>query len=112
MANVFKNAIVPNVGNTWTAAYTAPAGKASYMIQLDIACTGNTGVQVSVRVFDFSTSQYAYIVRYAPVPEGSSIQIIDGQKIVLEAQDSVEIMCESAGQFVDAVGSLIEDINS
>ena len=108
---VFKNAIKKNVGTGASSTiYTAPAGD-SYVIECDIACTGNTGVQISVSVVDSSANVEAYLVRKAPVPIGSSIQVIDGQKIVLEQGDSIKVTCDTAGETVDVVMSVVENVN-
>ena len=112
MANlgIFKNAVKTSIGNSFTEIYAAPATKTSYLIQCDISNTGNSGVQVSVRIVDDSASTTAHLVKGAPVPVGSAIQVIDGQKIVLEADDSIEIKCDTAGESVDVILSLIEDV--
>ncbi|MFN4975838.1 MAG: hypothetical protein ACK5GV_11385 [Bacteroidota bacterium] len=110
---IFKNAIKKEVGTSWTPIYTAPVGKTSYIIECDIASNGNTGVQVSVRIVDVSALPApieAHIVKNAPIPVGSAIQIIDGQKIVLESGDILQVKCESTGQTVDVVTSLVEDV--
>lgn len=113
MAAVFKNALSKDVtGNTFTTVYTAPTGKASYIIECDVACTESSGVQVSVVLVKDGSSDAVYVVKGAPVPTGSSIQVIDGQKIVLESGDSLKVKCESPGQKVDVVVSLVEDVNS
>lgn len=109
-SGIFKNAIQANVGNSFTTIYTTPASKTSYIIECDVASTGNSGVQISVRVKDNSTSTYAYVVKSAPIPVGSAIQIIDGQKLVLEAGDLIEVKCETTGATVDVIVSLIEDV--
>ena len=111
MAAIFKNAVVPNVGNTFTTIYTAPANKASYLIECDIACVGNTGVQTSVRIKKADNTT-AHIVKLAPVPVGSSIQVIDGQKVVLESGDAIEVKCDTTSEVVDVIVSLVEDVNS
>lgn len=109
--SLFKNAIKKDVGNSATAIYTAPAG-AAYLIECDVACTGNSGVQISVMIVDASEGDVsAYLVKDAPVPVGSSIQIIDGQKIVLEDGDSIKVVCETADQTVDVILSLVEGVN-
>ena len=107
---IFKNAIKTAVGNTWTQVYAAPSGKTSYIIQCDVANIANSGVQISLRVRDNSASIYAFLVKNAPVPVGSSIQVIDGQKIVLESLDTLELICDTTGSTVDVVVSLIEDV--
>lgn len=118
MTSVFKNAI-KTVSNTLTTVYTAPAssgsvsGKTSYIIECDIACVGTSGVQVSVvLVKDTTPTTSAYIVKGAPVPVGSAIQVVDGQKIVLEPGDAIKVRCDTAGESVDVIVSLVEDVNS
>lgn len=110
MASVFKNSIKPNVSTTFVEIYKAPVGKASYLIQCDVACVGDTGVQTSVRIKK-ADGTIAHLVRFAPVPVGSTIQVIDGQKIVLEAEDAFEVKCDTAGEVVDVIVSLIENVN-
>ena len=113
MAAVFKNALSKNVGDTsFTSIYTAPQGKASYIIECDIACVESSGVQVSVVLVKDGSEDAVYVVKSAPVPTGSSIQVIDGQKIVLESGDSIKVKCESPGKKVEVVVSLVEDVNS
>lgn len=108
---VFKNAIKKNVTTGASSTiYTAPVGS-SYVIECDIACTGATGVQISVSVVDASANVEAYLVRKAPVPIGSSIQVIDGQKIVLEDGDSIRVTCDTPGESVDVVMSVVENVN-
>lgn len=128
LAGQFKNAIVSAVGKNkdsnnelvnegFTTIYTTPAptsdpNYASYVIECDIACVGQTGVQVSVRVKKAGGSTKAHIVKSAPVPLGSSIQVIDGQKLVLGAGDSLEVMCETQDEEVDVIVSLVENVNN
>jgi hypothetical protein len=126
IAGQFKNAIRSGVGKNqttnsdgittlindgFTTIYTTPSTFASYVIECDIACVGDSGVQVSVRVKK-SDGTKAHVVKSAPVPVGSSIQIIDGQKLVLEAGDSLEVTCETAGESVDVIVSLVENVNN
>lgn len=108
----FKNAIKSGIGNSWETIYEPPAGKDSYIIELDVSSTGTTGVQISVRVYDLSTGVSSYLVKNAPVPLGAALQVIDGQKIVLEAGDRLEVICDTPGEEVDVIGSLIEDVNN
>jgi len=109
--SLFKNAIRAAVGNSYVTIYTAPALKDSYAIELDVASNGNTGVQITARVHDISQSVSAHIVKGAPVPIGSALQVIDGQKIVLEAGDYIEVKCDTTGETVDVILSVVEDVN-
>jgi len=114
----FKNALKSQVGTTWETIYTAPDasvarpnGATSYIIELDIASTGNTGVQVSVQIHDSSGNVDVYLIKNAPVPQGASLKVVDGQKIVLEPGDSVKVKCETQEETVDVVASLVEGVN-
>lgn len=112
MTSIFKNANKSSVGNSWVTIYTAPALKTSCFIELDISCVGSTGVAVSVRVRDNSASISTYLIKNAPVPLGSTITVLDNQKVVLEAADYIEVKCETTGEVVDVVSSLLEDVNN
>jgi len=108
MANDFKNA--QNVGVTSvTTVYTAPAAKTSIILELDIANTSAAAVTVSAEVVDTSATTDAYIVKDAPVPVGASLQVVSGQKIILEATDLIRV---TASGTCDVICSILEDVNS
>jgi hypothetical protein len=62
-------------------------------------------------VFDASQNVTAYLIKNAPVPVGSSIQVIDSQKIVLEEGDKLQVVCDTPGSTVDVILSLVEGVN-
>lgn len=108
MANDFKG--VQSVGVTSvTTVYTAPASKDSIILELDIANTTAAAVTASAEVLDSSASTDAYIVKDAPIPAGSSLQVISGQKVILETGDSIRVTASDA---CDVVCSILEDVNS
>ena len=107
----FKNAVKANVGNTWEVLYTAPAGETSFFLGLSAACVTTDGVQVSVRMYDASASEYVFIVKDAPVMVGSAAVIFSDLKLTLEEGDSVEVQCVTPGHVVDVVGSVSENVN-
>lgn len=107
---VFKSVVSAEVGNTLTSVYTAPVGKASYLIQCDVASTGDTGVQATIKLVK-SSGSLAHLVKNVPIPVGSTLQVIDGQKVVLESGDSLQVKCDTDGQTVDVIVSLVEDVN-
>ena len=53
---------------------------------------------------------YAYVVREAPVPIGGALKVIAGQKMVLEAQDSLLVTASTANS-IDAIASILEDVS-
>ena len=108
MANDFKGK--QSVGVTSAATvYTAPANKDSIILELDIANTTAAAVTASAEVLDSSASTDAYIVKDAPIPAGSSLQVISGQKVILETGDSIRVTASGA---CDVVCSILEDVNS
>jgi hypothetical protein len=107
MANDFKNAQAVGVTSV-TTVYTAPAGKDSIILELDIANTIVSAVSVSAEVVDDSASTNAYIVKDAPVPVGGALQVISGQKVILETGDSIRVTASGA---CDVICSILEDVN-
>ena len=108
MANDFKGVQSVNV-TAVTTVYTAPANKDSIILELDIANTTASAVTASAEVLDSSASTDAFIVKDAPIPAGSSLQVISGQKVILETGDSIRVTASGA---CDVVCSILEDVNS
>ena len=108
MANDFKNAQAVGVTSV-TTIYTAPAAKTSILLELDIANTTQNVVEANVEIFDTSASTDAFLVKNAPVPAGGTLQVVAGQKIILEATDIVKVTSTGA---VDVVAAILEDVNS
>jgi hypothetical protein len=107
MANDFKNAQNTNV-TTAATVYTAPASKDSIILELDIANTSAAAVTASAEILDSSAGTDAYIVKDAPVPAGGTLQVISGQKVILETGDSIRV---SASGACDVICSILEDVN-
>ena len=108
MANDFKNAQAVGVTSV-TTIYTAPAAKTSILLELDIANTTQNVVEANVEIFDTSASTDAFLVKNAPVPSGGTLQVVSGQKVILEATDIVKVTATGA---VDVVAAILEDVNS
>jgi len=109
LAGAFKSVLATVQNSVGSTALVAGAAQASYLLQCDIACTGNTGVQVSITVTRNAST--TYLVKKAPVPQGSTLQIIDGQKLVLQSGDVLSAICETEGESVDVVVSYVENVN-
>ena len=114
MANNFKNAFATSVSTNSgspTDVYTANNGSAcnSILIELDVANTGTSAVQVSILVRDSSASASFHIVKNAPLPVGSSLKVVSGQKVVLNGNDKVQIYATATT--VDVVASILEDVS-
>tara|TARA_Y100000389_G_scaffold138265_1_gene135991 strand:+ start:559 stop:903 length:345 start_codon:yes stop_codon:yes gene_type:complete len=113
MANNFKNAFATSVSTTAgspTDVYTSNNGSAcnSILIELDIANTGTSAVQVTVLIYDSSATASYHIVKNAPVPAGSALKVVSGQKIVLNGNDKIQVYASAAT--VDVVASILQDV--
>lgn len=109
--SLFKNAIKPEVGNSWVTLYEALPAKASLLLQLNGAVVNASNLIGSARIYDSSTATYAYLIKDAAIPTGDAIRLIDQAKVVLEAEDRIEVTCVSPMETLDFTGSVIEDIN-
>ena len=52
-----------------------------------------------------------HLIKNVPIPAGSTLKVISGQKIVVAAADVVKVSCNTASS-VDAILSILEDVNS
>lgn len=114
MANNFKNAGASGVSTSSgspTTIYTSNNGTAvnSILIELDVANTGTSAVAASVLLYDTSASASYHIVKDAPIPAGSTMKVVSGQKIVLNGDDEIRVHATAAT--VDVVASILEDVS-
>ena len=122
MANDFKRFAKPSVGTSTGASadavYTVPAGAGSsalesIIIGITLANKTSTGVTASVFLDNEDGSNDVYIVKDATVPAGSSLEVMAGNKIVVQNDgsnaDVVRVSC-SAGSSLDALITVLEDV--
>jgi hypothetical protein len=119
MANNFKNAGASGVSTSSgspTTIYTSNNGGAinggavnSILIELDVANTGTSAVAASVLLYDTSATTSYHIVKDAPIPAGSTMKVVSGQKIVLNGDDEIRVHATAAT--VDVVASILEDVS-
>ena len=93
--NTFKNAQGTNITSV-TSIYTAPSLNTSILLELDIANTTTAVVETSVQVTDTSASSTSYLVKDAPIPVGSSLELLTGGKVILETTDVLRVDCSVA----------------
>jgi hypothetical protein len=122
MANDFKRFAKPSVGTSTGASadavYTVPAGAGSsalesIIIGITLANKTSTGVTASVFLDNEDGSNDVYIVKDATVPAGSSLEVMSGNKIVVQNDgsnaDVLRVSC-SAGSSLDALITVLEDV--
>jgi hypothetical protein len=122
MANDFKrftvSSVNTSVGASASAVYTVPAGGGataleSIVIGITLANKTPTGVVASVFLDNFSGSNDVFIVKDATIPAGSSLEVMSGNKIVLQNNgttgDVLRVSCGTAAA-VDTIVSVLEDV--
>lgn len=111
MANTFKlknNAVMPSSAGTPDTLYTVPSSTTTVVIGLTLANVHTSQVTTSVTVIDSSNSnETSHVVKNAPIPVGGSLEIMGGNKIILEASDIIKVDCSVADK-VSATLSIME----
>ena len=120
MANDFKRFTVPSVntstGASASAVYTVPSsGSAmeSIVIGITLANKTSSGVTASVFLDNYDGSNDVYIVKDATVPAGASLEIMSGNKVVVQGDgttNDVIRVSASSSSAIDATVSVLEDV--
>ena len=106
MANTFKvvsHDVMPASSGTPEALYTCPGSTTTIILGMVLANVHTSQVTVSVKlVSDTSgggrtaTNTTTFLLKDAPLPVGSSLEILSGNKVVLETTDKIQIDCSVA----------------
>jgi len=106
MAQNFRRTTSNNVGTSVASVYTAD----SYDTIVGIALTNVHSSSINVDVYINDGSNDIYLVKSAPIPVGSQLQLIDGgAKIVVEDGDVIKVKSDVASScdvWVSAVDSI------
>ena len=114
MANTFKvktNANMPASAGTPLTLYTCPGSTTTIILGL-LLCNNDTSqrtvdVKIESDTSDTETNETVFITKDTPVPATSSLEIMSGNKIVLQATDVLKIDSDVAGK-IDATLSIME----
>jgi len=103
MANTFKvvsHDVMPASSGTPEDLYTCPSSTTTIILGMVLANVHTSQVTVSVKlVSDTSgggrtaTNTTTFLLKDAPLPVGSSLEILSGNKVVLETTDKIQIDC-------------------
>ena len=105
MANTFKRAVLANIDAALVTVYTAPASTTTVIIGCTLANISSSSITASVQLA--TSGDDTYIVKDIPIPSGSSVEVMAGNKIVMETTDILKVS-GSATNSVDATVSIIE----
>ena len=108
MAQDFERNIARNVGTSASTLRTANSDDA--LVGINVANT--TTSQINVDVFINDGSNDYYIVKTAPIPAGSALQLLDGgAKIVMQSSDVLKVQSDTASS-ADVWVSVVDTISS
>ena len=118
MANDFKRFCVPDVGTSNTTLYTVPAGSSSsaletIVIGITMANKTTSGITASIFIDNEDGSNDVYIVKDATIPAGTSLEVMSGNKLVLQNDGTNADVLEgiaSAASSLDVTVSVLEDV--
>jgi len=106
MANTYKLKTKTNVGITTVGVYTVPAATTTIIIGIALANVSGTGVNVGVGITRVSADNIS-LMKNVPVPQGSTLEFMAGNKMILEATDTLTIISDTVGS-IDASVSIME----
>lgn len=117
MANTFKvvsHDVMPASSGTPEDLYTTPGSTTTVVLGMVLANIHTSQVTASVKlVSDTSgggrtaTNTTTFLLKDAPIPVGASLEILAGNKVVLETTDKIQIDCSVADK-VSVTMSIME----
>lgn len=108
MAQNFRRYTSNSVGTSATSVYTA--NSYDTIVGISVANIGTSSVLADVIINDGSND--IYLVKQAPIPTGSSLQVLDGgAKFVVQSGDVVKVLSDTASS-LDVWISAVDDISS
>ena len=114
MANTFKiktNDAMPTSAGTPLTLYTVPGSTTAVVLGL-MLCNVDTSqrlvdVHIESDTSDTETNANVHAIKDAPIPAGSTLEVMAGNKVVLQATDVLKIDCDVAAK-IDATLSIME----
>ena len=90
MANNFKLKTKASVGVTTVGIYTVPGATTTTILGITLANVSGSGINVTVGIAR-TVADDVSIIRNVPIPQGSSLEFMAGNKVVLEPDDEVNV---------------------
>ena len=117
MANSFKvktHAAMSASANTFETLYTCPGTESNTkaVVLGLVLCNVHTSqitvdVQLVSNTSDTETNQTVKLLNAVPIPAGSSLEVLSGNKVVMQGTDIMKISCSVAAK-VDVALSIME----
>jgi hypothetical protein len=109
MANVFKSKTftgASTAANTAMTVYTVPSATTAIVIGLNLANISNSLISIDVEVVK-SAGDDVYVAKAVPIPTGGSLELMTGNKYVLETGDYIRVKSTIANS-LDSMLSIME----
>ena len=106
MANTFQLKTKANVGITTQNVYVVPSATTTVVIGITLANTSGTGCLVGIGITRPSTDDVK-LLKNAPIPQGSSLEFMSGNKVVLETADTLTVDSDTNNS-IDASLTIME----
>ena len=110
MANTFKSDTKTNVETdavSSTNTNVVTCGGSATIVLLSVLVSNTTGASAQVDVFLVTAGDDVHLIRNAPVPAGSSLELISGSKVIMEANDILRVRANTASA-LDVTVSYLE----
>jgi len=117
MANTFKvvsHDVMPASSGTPEDLYTTPGSTTTIILGMVLANVHTSQVTATVKLVSTTsgggrtaTNTTTFLLKDAPIPVGASLEILAGNKVVLETGDQIEIDCSVADK-VSVTMSIME----
>lgn len=109
MANSFKLKTLDGsaiAANTTSTVYTAPSATTTIVLGLTLSNISNNTIYATVGITNADGDNVNFL-KAVPIPTGSAIEVMSGNKIVLEASDSITVASDVANS-LDTSLSIME----
>lgn len=109
MANSFKLKTLDGsaiAANTTSTVYTAPAATTTIVLGLTLSNISANTIYSTVGITNADGDNVNFL-KNVPIPTGSAIEVMSGNKIVLEAGDTITVASDTANS-LDTTLSIME----
>ena len=107
--NIFKSRSFDGsstAANNAMTVYTVPSVTTTIVIGLNLANISNSLILIDVQI-DKSVGDTVYIAKSVPIPTGGSLELMTGNKFVLETGDVISVT-SSVDDSLDSMLSIME----
>jgi hypothetical protein len=94
MANDFKLKTKASVGVATENVYVVPSDTTTTIIGITLCNTSGSGINVGVGITR-ATSDDIKILKNVPIPQGSTLEFMQGNKLILESTDTLTVQSDT-----------------